>query len=182
MPTPTLNEMMAAYAEDAVGFARAKFGVSLNYANDSIQAVESVAEKLFQAQPKGVVGKLFRKAPSEEEIQTVCKMLGGYIGEVYRRSKGGNWAINEEFQALGISHGENWIFPPSKVHKRLTNGAEDNLWSYFSVLVQEPWTRNDANPSIERTRKGKARYARSSFSASRALPLRVLSCQTLSAS
>ena len=55
------------------------------------------------------------------------------------RTKGGDWGINHEFQALGVSQGENWIFPPAKVHKRLTNGAEDNLWSYFNVLFEEPW-------------------------------------------
>lgn len=144
MTTPTINDMMAAYAEDAVDFARTKFGISLDYAAASIEQVEFIAEQLAQARPKGFIGKLLRKAPSDEEVQTVCKMLGGYIGEVYRRAKGGDWGINQEFQALGVSQGENWVFPPAKVHKRLINGAEDNLWSYFSVLIQEPWQRNDA--------------------------------------
>lgn len=146
MTTPTINDMMAAYAEDAVDFARTKFGIPLDYANASIEQVEFIAEKLVRARPTGFIGKLLRKAPSEEEIQTVCKMLGGYIGEVYRRTKGGNWGINQEFQAFGVNQGENWIFPPAKVHKRLTNGAEDNLWSYFNMLIEEPWAtrHNDA--------------------------------------
>lgn len=127
MSTPPPNEIMMAYAEDAVDFAFSKFGVSLDYANDSIRDVESIAEKLFQTRPKGFLGKLLRRGPSDDEVQMVCKMLGGYIGEIYRRSKGGDWAINDELQALGINHGESWVFPPSKVYKRLTNGTEDNL-------------------------------------------------------
>ena len=144
MTTLTINDMMAAYAEDAVDFARTNFGISLDYANASVERVEFMAEQLVQARPKGFIGKLLRKTPSEEEVEKVCKMLGGYIGEVYRRTKGGDWGINQEFQALGVSQGENWIFPPAKVHKRLTNGAEDSLWSYFGVLIQEPSQRNDA--------------------------------------
>jgi hypothetical protein len=137
MTTPTINDMMAAYAEDALDFARNNFSISLDYTNESVRQIEAMAEKLVQARPKNFVSKLFRKGPSDEEIQTVCKMLGGYIGEVYRRAKGGSWGVNEEFQALGVKQGENWIFPPAKVHKRLINGAEDNLWFYFSVLLAE---------------------------------------------
>jgi hypothetical protein len=140
MTTPTINDMMAAYAEDAVDFARGRFGIPLDYSIASVEQIESVAEKLVQARPKGVFAKFLRKSPSDEEIQTVCKMLGGYIGEVYRRAKGGDWAINQEYQALGILQGETWIFPPAKVSKRLTNGAEDNLWSYFRVLIEESWS------------------------------------------
>ena len=103
-----------------------------------------MAEMLIQARPKGIVAKLFRRAPSEAEVQKVCKMLGGYIGEVFRRARGGEWALDQEYQALGLHRGDRWVFPPAKVHKRLTNGAEDNLWSYFNVLLEEPWERNDA--------------------------------------
>jgi hypothetical protein len=144
MTTPTITEMMSAYADDAVDFARNNFGITLDYTSQSVRQVEAMAEKLVQARPKNFVSKLFRKSPSEEELQTVCKMLGGYIGEVYRRAKGGEWAVNQEFQALGVQQAESWIFPPAKVHKRLTNGAEDNLWSYFSLLTTEPWEQSDA--------------------------------------
>lgn len=133
--------MMSAYAEDAVDFARQKFDASLDYSQASVEHVESIANQLFQARPKGIFGRLFKKGPSEEEIQIVCKMLGGYIGEVLRRSKGGEWAINQEFSAIGIQCGELWVFPPAKVHKRLTNGSEDNLWSYFRVVLEEPWVK-----------------------------------------
>lgn len=142
MTTPPINDMMSAYAEDAVDFARQRFDIRLDYSHASVEYVEAIAAKLFQERPKGFVGKLFRKGPSDEEVQTVCKMLGGYMGEVLRRSKGGEWAINQEFSAIGLKNGETWLFPPAKVYKRLTNGAEDNLWSYFRVVLEQleqPW-------------------------------------------
>jgi hypothetical protein len=136
MATPTIGDMMIAYAEDAVNFAHHNFGISLDYSNESIRQIEAIAEKLVQARPKGIVGKLLRRAPSEDEVQKVCKMLGGYIGEVHRRAKGGEWALNQEHQALGLRRADSWIFPTAKVHKRLSNGAEDNLWVYFNVLLE----------------------------------------------
>jgi hypothetical protein len=141
MSSPTINDVMSAYAEDAVDFARLRFHVTLDYSLSSVEQVESIAEQLYQSRPKGIIGKLFKKAPSEEELQTVYKMLGGYIGEVLRRNKGGEWAINQEFSAIGIQCGELWVFPPAKVHKRLANGSEDNLWSYFRVVIDEPWVK-----------------------------------------
>ena len=138
MSAPTINDMMVAYAADAVDFARSNFDVHLDYSDESVQQVESIAGKLHAANPKGFLSKIFRKGPTDENIEIICKMLGGYIGEIYRRSKGGEWAINEEFHAIGLLVDETWIFPPAKVYKRLTNGAEDDLWFYFRVMLEEP--------------------------------------------
>ena len=141
MTSPTINDMMSAYSEDAVDFAKQNFDVALDFSDVSIEQVEAIADRLYQTIPHGFMAKLFRKGPSEEELEQICKMLGGYIGEVFRRAKGGDWAINPEFNVLGVQRDKAWIFPPSKVHKRLSNGAEDNLWSYFRVLCDEPWER-----------------------------------------
>lgn len=137
MATTTINDMMSAYAEDAVDFARANFGIELDFSTASVEHVESIADRLYQSRPKGFLSKIFRKGPSDEEIQQLCKMLGGYVGEIYRRVKGGDWAINQEFQAIGVLVGESWVFPPAKVHKRLMNGPEDNLLSYFRVISEQ---------------------------------------------
>jgi hypothetical protein len=136
MTETTINDMMFAYAEDAVDFAHTNFGIELDFTRSSLEHVEHIAGQLYQTRPKGILSKVFHKGPSEEEIQQVCKMLGGYIGEIYRKVKGGDWAINQEFQAIGILFGESWVFPPSKVNKRLTNGSEDNLVSYFQVISE----------------------------------------------
>jgi hypothetical protein len=138
MPAPTINAMMTAYAEDAVEFARDNFGISLDYSPSSMERIEFIADKLMRSRPRGFLGKLVGSGPSDAEIELLCKMFGGYVGEVYRRVKGGDWGINPAFQALGVQRGDAWIFPPAKVHMRLTNGTEDNLLSYFTVLVREP--------------------------------------------
>lgn len=133
--------MMSAYSEDAVDFARQNFGVALDFSYASIEQVEAIADRLYRTIPHSFMAKLFRKVPSEADLDQICKMLGGYIGEVFRRAKGGDWAINPEFNVIGVQRDEAWIFPSSKVHQRLSNGAEDNLWMFFRVMCGEPWER-----------------------------------------
>jgi len=128
--------MMVAYAEDAVDYARERFGVTLDYSVDSVKHVEEIATKLYESIPTGI-SRFLRKGPKPTEVETICKMLGAYVGEVYRREKGGEWDTNEKFKAIGVRKGESWIFPPAKIHKRLTNGPEDNVWFYFGVLLAQ---------------------------------------------
>lgn len=139
MAEPTINELMSTYAEEAVQFAESTFGVVLDYSTGSVEQVEIIAEQLYDSRPKGFWNRLFKRGPSEDEVQTVCKMLGGYIGEVFRRAKGGEWAMHEELSAVGLKRNDSWIFPPDKVHKRLTVGADENLWVYFRIVLAEPW-------------------------------------------
>jgi len=135
MTEPSPNEIMAAYAANAVNFAHSNFGISLDFSVESIEQVESMANRLFHTRPKGFIAKLFRKQPSDNDVQNVCKMLGAYIGEVYRQNKGGEWEINHDQQAIGLLVGDTWIFPLAKVLKRITNGKKDNLSEYFATIV-----------------------------------------------
>ena len=136
MTEPSPNEIMAAYAANAVNFAHNHFGISLDYTVESIEQVEALANRLFHTRPKGFIAKLFRKEPSENDVQNVCKMLGSYLGEVYRQSKGGEWQINQEHQAIGLLVGETWIFPLAKVLKRITHGKKEDLTEYFAEILE----------------------------------------------
>jgi hypothetical protein len=136
MNEPSPNQIMAAYAVNAVNFAQTNFRISLDFSVKSIAQVEIIANGLYYMRPKGFIARLFRKQPSEHEVETVSKMLGSYIGEVYRQNKGGEWQINHEHQAIGLLDGENWIFPLAKVYKRITNGKKDDLNLFFAEIFE----------------------------------------------
>ena len=136
MKEPSPNEIMASYAANAVNFAKTNFGISLDFTVESVAKVETIANGLFYMRPKGFIAKLFRKQPAENDVQTVCKMLGSYLGEVYRQNKGGEWQINHEHQAIGLLDGKNWIFPLAKVYKRITNGKKDDLNLFFAEILE----------------------------------------------
>ena len=141
-PTPTVADMMVAYAQDAVDHAKTAAGVTLDYSPDSIKRVEGVLETLYAAMPRGL-SRLFRRGPSREDVATMAKMYGGYIGEVVRRTAGGEWVFDTEIApgetVISLRKGEQRIFPPTKVQKRLANGPEDNVWFYYQVLMKEHW-------------------------------------------
>jgi len=141
-PKPTVADMMAAYAQDAVDHAKTAAGVTLDYSPDSIKHVEGVLETLYAATPRGL-SRIFRRGPTQEDVATMAKMYGGYIGEVVRRTAGGEWVLDTEIAAgetvISLRKGEQRIFPPAKVHKRLANGSEDNVWFYYQVLMKEHW-------------------------------------------
>jgi len=90
---PSVAEMMSAYAQDAVEYAQRSFDIFLDYSEASVQQVETVMAKLFETMPKGTLGKLFTKGPSQHEFEQITKMFGGYLGEVTRRAWGGRWKL-----------------------------------------------------------------------------------------
>lgn len=132
---------MAAYAQDAVDHAKGSSDITLDYSPESIRRVEEVLERLYAALPRGVLSRMLKKGPSAQDIWNVSKMYGGYVGEVVRRVAGGEWAIDSEIvqgqDTLCLRKGDKRIWPPSKVHKRLTNGPEDNVWFYSQVILKD---------------------------------------------
>jgi hypothetical protein len=137
---PTVTDMMVAYAQDAVDHAQANTGVALDYSVDSVKHVEEILEQLHASLPRGLFGKLFGKGPTPETIDTIAKMYGGYVGEVLRRAAGGEWSFDDEIvpgqKAICLSKGDARIWPTIKVHKRIANGSEDNVWFYLRVVMQ----------------------------------------------
>ncbi|HYO78577.1 MAG TPA: hypothetical protein VE010_19110 [Thermoanaerobaculia bacterium] len=134
-----VGQMMEAYASDAVDAARANFNIELDYSPASVKAVEELLGRVYPAVRRGWFRRFFRIGLSDGELETICKMFGGYIGEVVRRQKGGTWQLVQDpigtENVIALVNGEGRIFPPSKVYKRLVNGAEDDVWFYFQVVT-----------------------------------------------
>ncbi|MCB1008327.1 MAG: hypothetical protein KDB94_05455 [Acidobacteria bacterium] len=140
---PTMNDMMEAYALDAVDHAKQAMGVDLDFSPESVRKVESILATMFEARPKGFLSRLFSKGPSPELLDTFSKMYGAYVGEVLRRAGGGEWFVDTEVapghRVIGLRKGDGRIWPTAKVGKRLTNGSEDNVWHYFQIIREEHW-------------------------------------------
>ena len=125
--------LLPAYAKDAVDYAEQQ-GAILDYSADSVAVAERLAARLNKAIPRGLWRKLF--GPSDAKLERMAKMLGGYVGEVLRREIGGEWGINDQANAVGLELApEVWIFPTAKAHKRLLNGPEDSLDSFFKIAL-----------------------------------------------
>jgi hypothetical protein len=141
--TLNLAETMAALAETAVEGAR-DAGLSLDGSRESIQQVEELLAH-FHGQ---IAGETIDgvEPPTAEEIEDGSKAYGAYIGEVLRRSSGGEWVLDSENAYPGegavvaLVRGNNRIFPIDKVKKRLLYGPEDNVWYYFQ-MIETQWVK-----------------------------------------
>jgi hypothetical protein len=121
----SVTAMAGAYAEQAVQKAR-EFNTQLDYSENSLIEVEVIlAELACQVWEDDAVGE-------------TCKMWGSYLGEVVRRRFGGQWSVEtypgKQFATLTLSIGGNKLFPTMKVHRRLTQGEDDNVWSFYKMI------------------------------------------------
>jgi hypothetical protein len=125
----SIAEMMQAHAEAAVATAHA-YRVPLDYSEASLEKVEDILTRLHRQMPSS--------KPSPAQIEEACKIWGGYLGEVVRRRWGGEWSLetypggNFATPTLTVVAGK--IFPTMKIHRRLSEGAKENVWSFYCMM------------------------------------------------
>jgi hypothetical protein len=121
----SVTAMAGAYAEQAVQKAR-EFNTQLDYSENSLMEVEVILAQLALQLPEG------------DAAGETCKMWGSYLGEVVRRRFGGEWSVEtypgKQFATLTLSIGGNKLFPTMKVHRRLTQGEDDNVWLFYKMI------------------------------------------------
>jgi hypothetical protein len=125
----SVDAMVKDYAQAAVDLAK-EFKATLDYSENSIMEVEVILTQFAQDLSSG--------QPPVEEMAEMCKLWGCYLGEVVRRRFGGEWAIEtypgKQFATLTLSVGGNKLFPSMKVHRRLTEGENDNVWAFYKMV------------------------------------------------
>ena len=119
--------MMRGFAEQAVRLGR-EFKVHLDYSENSLQEVEHLLGRLHDDMSKSDANK----------IEEMAKIWGGYLGEVVRRRFGGEWSIDKypagDFLIVSFNVNGARLFPSMKVHKRLTEGSSENIWSFYQSV------------------------------------------------
>ncbi|MGL5148967.1 MAG: hypothetical protein ACRC7N_00135 [Clostridium sp.] len=75
----------------------------------------------------------------DDQFETICFVLGGYVGEVVKNYTDANWYINDEGY-IGLSINMKvcnaCIFPITKVAKRIKNGPEDNIIFSLATMLK----------------------------------------------
>lgn len=121
--------MATAYSLRAVEAGHG-FSAELDYSENSLMELETILDQLSH--------DLRAARPSGDELTDVCKIWGSYFGEVIRRRFGGEWSIEtypgRQFATLTLTVHGNKIFPSMKVHRRLTQGDGENVWSFYKMV------------------------------------------------
>ena len=125
----SVEAMVLAYAKQAVTLAH-EFHAQLDYSENSLMEVETILDRLAREMPAS--------RPSSDDVSELCKVWGSYLGEVVRRRFGGDWSIEtypgRQFATLTLTVDGNKLFPSMKVHRRLTEGESDNVWSFYKMV------------------------------------------------
>jgi hypothetical protein len=125
----SVDAMVRTYAEQAVTLAH-EFNAQLDYSENSLMEVETILGRLAREMPAS--------KPSPEDVSEICKVWGCYLGEVVRRRFGGDWSIEtypgKQFATLTLTVDGNKLFPSMKVHRRLTEGEGDDVWSFYKMV------------------------------------------------
>lgn len=129
---PKIQQLAEAYSLDAVDLAKHNFDVCLDGSEDSIQAVEHMLDRLSARIPLD--------KPDNDTIWQFAKAFGSYVGEVMRKLHGGTWGVmslgEESFPAIQLAGGT-CCWPWGRVHNRLLNGSEDNVWHYYCAMTKK---------------------------------------------
>jgi hypothetical protein len=142
-PTSThdsVTAMAAAYAGKAVETARA-MSARLDYSESSIVELETLLERLAAEMPGS--------NSAADDLTEACKVWGCYLGEVVRRIFGGEWSVEtypgKHFATLTLTVKGSKLFPSMKVHRRLTEGEQENVWTFFKMVK----ARLEAAPKVQ---------------------------------
>ncbi len=127
-PDPELQIVATRSADLCVNFIRHKFGKDADYSETFLPEVENILQLLHLSMPA--------QKPSEDDIEQFCAMFGSYLGETYRRNRGGEWGVSDgNTPTLNFGGGFN-SFPWARVYKRLNNGEEDNVHHWYLGMIQ----------------------------------------------
>jgi hypothetical protein len=126
----TVASAAARQAQDMVQFAAVELSLRLDWSDGSIAAIEDVAAELH--------ADLRRERAGLRDVDTLLRMLGSYVGEVYRRNHGGEWgyvvAKGQRILAVRGREGE-LLWPVERVRRRVRGGGERNLYTYYQSRV-----------------------------------------------
>lgn len=124
---PELEQVAIQSADFCVKFIRHKFGKNADYSEAFLPEVENILALLHLSMPAS--------KPSEADIEQFCSMFGSYLGETYRRNRGGEWGVSQGSTPTLSFGGGLKSFPWARVYNRLHNGDEDNVHHWYLGMV-----------------------------------------------
>lgn len=119
----TDEEKLAAYADNVVRDLGEISGIDgFGYNAESVRWVDGFIER-----------QRVRTDHTDEDRTKLETVLSSYLGACVIACFGGKWERREGQWAIFFDE-RNGAFPFSKVHKQFANGAEDSIYSWFTII------------------------------------------------
>ncbi len=130
-PDAKLAGWLVAQGQTAVKTAKLDWRESLDFGEDSLDAIERIMTRMHARSRNTAPGE----GVTEEQLTQASKMWGAYVGEVIRRQYGGQWSTGAD-GALQLALSGYTAQPVVKVRTRIVNGPADNIRFYFAAIAK----------------------------------------------
>ncbi len=123
---PDLGTMMEGYAQAASELGGSQFNQKLDFTSESIDALDEILV-------------LVSESP-ELDVDFEVRLWGSYLGEVLRRRYAGAWEMTQYPGGVAavpaVDLRGSRLFPLMKVYRRLTEGEEEDLRAFYSMVTE----------------------------------------------
>ncbi|MGB8214932.1 MAG: zinc ribbon domain-containing protein [Anaerolineales bacterium] len=123
-----VNSRMLQVADKAVLAAGDKFGVSLDYSENSLQQLDALLQQAHDSYKEATSDGI----PENISIENTVHTWGSYFGEVVRRRLGGDWIVQQKDVFLQI--GTRKLDPFSPVRLEIIQGPPSSVQRLFQTL------------------------------------------------
>lgn len=117
---------MEGYARAAAELARSEFGQTLDFTSESIDSLDDILVRVGES--------------PELDMDFEVRLWGSYLGEVLRRRYAGSWEMTQYPGGVAavpaVELRGSRLFPLMKVFRRLTEGEEEDLRAFFSMVTE----------------------------------------------
>jgi hypothetical protein len=126
LPFRDLGTMMDGYARAAAAVARSDFQQKLDFTSESIDRLDEILVRVGES--------------PELDLDFEVRLWGSYLGEVLRRRYAGTWEMTQypggALAVPAVDVRGSRLFPLMKVYRRLTEGDEEDLRAYYSMVTE----------------------------------------------
>lgn len=120
-----LSSMMEGYAHAAAERAQLDYKQKLDFSAESIDQLDEILVRVGES--------------PELDLDFEVRLWGSYLGEVVRRRYAGSWEMTQYPGGLAavpaVEVRGSRLFPLMKVFRRLTEGSEEDLCSFFAMIT-----------------------------------------------
>lgn len=125
----TLEMLIAEACDKAVGRARSRYGIKLDYSLESILDVEKILNDLQ---------RIYATTPQLLDEKSISFVFGAYIGETIRRNHPGAAWVRESAGSDFSLAWQHEIHQPSEWCKQRLAGDRSSLWTRYESMTHAP--------------------------------------------
>jgi hypothetical protein len=125
-----INDEMKQAGDYAIKLAKGRFGVDLDYSDNSLYGLEKLIEDASQQHTMD----LSDEKSLNNSIMRTAGIWGSFLGEVMQRKWGGEWKIDENSDRTCLIHGVK-VNPIFYIQQRCTGQNTTKVNQYLSEVA-----------------------------------------------